>query len=254
MIDLDPPAGETPVADASPPATERVQSSRTAGSTARCDATHAQHAGRRGTGSRRSRPAPGRIAAGRRDRLPHPSLAVARGAVRRRPDRPCAAHRRRLTRARSEVARPRRLDREHGGAGHAPIRSERRRAAGDRPRVDTVDADELVKALRIAHVLAWEEPVGRPKRLPRDAAICSAAIAALIATETLVTYLRHHDRAPSRLLILASYAISGGCWLASRGCCPIPTRTGERSYPAPRCSRSATPYCTSRRSATSRRN
>ncbi|MDA0167418.1 YihY/virulence factor BrkB family protein [Solirubrobacter ginsenosidimutans] len=71
----------------------------------------------------------------------------------------------------------------------------------------------LVKALRIAHVLAWEEPVGRPTRLPRDAVICSAAIGALVATETLVTYLRHQDGAPSLLLILASFAISGGCWL-----------------------------------------
>jgi uncharacterized BrkB/YihY/UPF0761 family membrane protein len=74
-------------------------------------------------------------------------------------------------------------------------------------------AMSLVKALRIAHVLAWEEPVGRPTRLPRDAVICSAAIIALIASESAITYLRHQDGAPSVFLILAAFAISGGCWL-----------------------------------------
>jgi uncharacterized BrkB/YihY/UPF0761 family membrane protein len=71
----------------------------------------------------------------------------------------------------------------------------------------------LVRALRIAHVLAWEEPVGRPTHLPRDAAIVSAAIIAPIATETAITYLGHHDAALPLLLIVLSFAISGGCWL-----------------------------------------
>jgi len=74
-------------------------------------------------------------------------------------------------------------------------------------------AVSLVKALRIAHVLAWEERVGRPKHLPRDGAIFSAAIIALIATETAITYLRHHDAALPLLLIVLSFAVSGGCWL-----------------------------------------
>jgi uncharacterized BrkB/YihY/UPF0761 family membrane protein len=74
-------------------------------------------------------------------------------------------------------------------------------------------AMSLVRALRIAHVLAWEEAVGRPPHLPRDATIVSAAIAALIAIETAITYLRHQDPAVPLLLTLLSFAISGGCWL-----------------------------------------
>jgi uncharacterized BrkB/YihY/UPF0761 family membrane protein len=74
-------------------------------------------------------------------------------------------------------------------------------------------AMSLVRALRIAHVLAWEEAVGRPPHLPRDATIVSAAIAALIAIETAITYLRHQDPAVPLLLTLLSFEISGGCWL-----------------------------------------
>jgi uncharacterized BrkB/YihY/UPF0761 family membrane protein len=72
----------------------------------------------------------------------------------------------------------------------------------------------LVRALRIAHVLAWEEPFGRAARLPRDSAIFSAAIVATLAIETGITYLRHQDAALSLLLIPVSFAITGGVWLS----------------------------------------
>jgi len=71
----------------------------------------------------------------------------------------------------------------------------------------------LVRALRIAHVLAWEEPFHRPGRLPRDGAILSAAILALLAISTGITYLRHQDAALSLLLIPLSFGITAGCWL-----------------------------------------
>ncbi|MDA0164116.1 YihY/virulence factor BrkB family protein [Solirubrobacter ginsenosidimutans] len=71
----------------------------------------------------------------------------------------------------------------------------------------------LIRALRIAHVLAWEEPLRRPARAPRDGAIFSAALVAMIAIETGITYLRHQDAALSLLLIPVSFAITGGTWL-----------------------------------------
>jgi len=71
----------------------------------------------------------------------------------------------------------------------------------------------LVRALRIAHVLAWEEPFRRPARLPRDGAIFSAALVGTIAIETGFTYLRHQDEALSLVLVPLSFAITGGVWL-----------------------------------------
>jgi uncharacterized BrkB/YihY/UPF0761 family membrane protein len=71
----------------------------------------------------------------------------------------------------------------------------------------------LVRALRVAHVLAWGEPFRRRARLPRDGAIFSAAIVATLAIETGITYLRHQDPALSLLLIPLSFAITGGFWL-----------------------------------------
>jgi hypothetical protein len=59
----------------------------------------------------------------------------------------------------------------------------------------------LVRAMRIAHVLAWGEPFRRPARVPRDGAIFSAAIVALLAIETGITYLRNQDATLSLLLI-----------------------------------------------------
>jgi uncharacterized BrkB/YihY/UPF0761 family membrane protein len=72
----------------------------------------------------------------------------------------------------------------------------------------------LVRAIRIAHVLAWEEPFRRGARLPRDAAIFTAAILATLAINTGVTYLRHeHTAALSLLLVPFSFVITGGFWL-----------------------------------------
>lgn len=71
----------------------------------------------------------------------------------------------------------------------------------------------LIRALRIAHVLAWEEPVRRHPRLLRDAAIVSAVLLAAITIETGVTYLRHQDAALLLLLVPMSFAIFGGAWL-----------------------------------------
>jgi uncharacterized RDD family membrane protein YckC len=49
----------------------------------------------------------------------------------------------------------------------------------------------LVRALRIAHVLAWEEPSKRRSHLIRDGAILSVVLLATIAIESTVSYLRH---------------------------------------------------------------
>ncbi len=71
----------------------------------------------------------------------------------------------------------------------------------------------LVRAMRIAHVLAWEMPFRRQARLPRDGAIFSAAIFGLMVIASAITYLRHHDEALSLLLVPVSFAIAGGFWL-----------------------------------------
>src|SRR3954451_23301681 len=71
----------------------------------------------------------------------------------------------------------------------------------------------LVRALRVAHVLAWELPFRRGAPLPRDGAIFTAAIAATFAVDTGITYLRHEHVALSLLLVPLSFAITGGAWL-----------------------------------------
>jgi membrane protein len=72
----------------------------------------------------------------------------------------------------------------------------------------------LVRALRVAHVLAWEVPFRRGGApLPRDGAIFTAAIAATFAVDTGITYLRHEHVALSLLLVPLSFAITGGAWL-----------------------------------------
>jgi hypothetical protein len=48
----------------------------------------------------------------------------------------------------------------------------------------------LIRALRVAYVLAWEEPVGRCPRAVRDGAIVSAAPLLGLATQTAIKYLR----------------------------------------------------------------
>ena len=71
----------------------------------------------------------------------------------------------------------------------------------------------LVRSLRIAHVLAWEEPFTRRSHLPRDGVIFSAALVAMLVLETGFTALRHHDPALSLVLIPASFVLVGGAWL-----------------------------------------
>lgn len=74
-------------------------------------------------------------------------------------------------------------------------------------------AVSLVRALRVAHVLAWEEPFRRRPGVVRDAAIFSAAIVAVIAVETAFTYARRQHPAESVLLIPVSFVLAGGAWL-----------------------------------------
>ncbi len=71
----------------------------------------------------------------------------------------------------------------------------------------------LVRALRVAHVLAWEEPFVRRPGLLRDGAIVSGGIIATIALESTFTYLRRQDWALSLLMIPLSFAIVGAAWL-----------------------------------------
>jgi uncharacterized BrkB/YihY/UPF0761 family membrane protein len=71
----------------------------------------------------------------------------------------------------------------------------------------------LVRALRIAHVLAWGERAGRRPGLLRHGAILSAVILATSAIETGFTYLRHHDPALILLLVPLSFVVTSGAWL-----------------------------------------
>jgi uncharacterized BrkB/YihY/UPF0761 family membrane protein len=71
----------------------------------------------------------------------------------------------------------------------------------------------LVRALRVAHVLAWEEPFRRRPDLLRDGAIVSAALVATLAIETGITYIRHDDAGLSLLLVPVSFLVTGGFWL-----------------------------------------
>jgi uncharacterized BrkB/YihY/UPF0761 family membrane protein len=74
-------------------------------------------------------------------------------------------------------------------------------------------ATSLVRALRVAHVLAWEEPFRRRPGLPRDGAIFSGAILATLAAETALTYLRRREPALSLVAITVSFGVAGGAWL-----------------------------------------
>ena len=71
----------------------------------------------------------------------------------------------------------------------------------------------LVRALRIAHVLAWEEPFRRRAALLRDGAIFSAALVSLMSLGAATTYLRRSDPALLLITVPASFAIVGGGWL-----------------------------------------
>jgi len=71
----------------------------------------------------------------------------------------------------------------------------------------------LVRALRVAHVVAWDEPFRRRGSLVRDGAIFSACLLAMTLLETAVTYLRHQDPAWILLSVPVSVAVVGGGWL-----------------------------------------
>jgi uncharacterized BrkB/YihY/UPF0761 family membrane protein len=73
----------------------------------------------------------------------------------------------------------------------------------------------LMRALRVAFVLAWEEPFGRRPHLPRDGALLSVALLSMLAVETGASYLRHRvGFAPSLLIGLAPILINGGLFVA----------------------------------------
>jgi uncharacterized BrkB/YihY/UPF0761 family membrane protein len=72
----------------------------------------------------------------------------------------------------------------------------------------------LVRALRIAHVLAWDEPFGRRPHLLRDGALLSAALLSLLVVETGIAYLRHRVGVGASLLLgLVPVVIGGGLWV-----------------------------------------
>jgi membrane protein len=74
-------------------------------------------------------------------------------------------------------------------------------------------AISLVRALRVAHVLAWEEPFRRVAHLPRDSAIFTAAIVATFAIDTGLTYLRHQHAVLSLFTVPVAFATTGAFWL-----------------------------------------
>jgi uncharacterized BrkB/YihY/UPF0761 family membrane protein len=72
----------------------------------------------------------------------------------------------------------------------------------------------LVRALRVAHLLAWEEPFGRRRHLIRDGAILSAALLCTLFLESAVAYLRHRVGVGASLLLgLAPVAITCAVWV-----------------------------------------
>jgi uncharacterized BrkB/YihY/UPF0761 family membrane protein len=72
----------------------------------------------------------------------------------------------------------------------------------------------LVRALRIAHVLAWEEAPRRRPHLIRDGAILSVLLLATIGLESGVSYLRHKlGIGPSLLLGVIPVLIGAALWV-----------------------------------------
>ncbi len=71
----------------------------------------------------------------------------------------------------------------------------------------------LIRALRTAFVLAWEEPFGRRPHLLRDGAILSGALLFALSTQTGISYLRNQVGLGSVLLSLVSIAMAVGLWL-----------------------------------------
>jgi uncharacterized BrkB/YihY/UPF0761 family membrane protein len=73
----------------------------------------------------------------------------------------------------------------------------------------------LLRALRVAHVLAWEEPMRRRSHVLRDGALLSVALLTMLGVETGVAYLRHRVGVGVSLsLALVPIAIGGAVWVA----------------------------------------
>jgi uncharacterized BrkB/YihY/UPF0761 family membrane protein len=71
----------------------------------------------------------------------------------------------------------------------------------------------LIRALRTAFVLAWEEPFGRRPHVLRDGAILSGALVFALSSQTVISYLRHQVGLESVLLSLLSIALAVALWL-----------------------------------------
>lgn len=68
----------------------------------------------------------------------------------------------------------------------------------------------LVRSLRVAFVLAWEEPFGRRPHLLRDGALLSAALLSMLLMETIVSYLRHRVGFGASLALGLVPVVAGG--------------------------------------------
>jgi uncharacterized BrkB/YihY/UPF0761 family membrane protein len=72
----------------------------------------------------------------------------------------------------------------------------------------------LIRALRVAFVLAWEEPFGRRPHLLRDGAVLSLTLIAALAGQAGIEYLRHKTGVGvSLLLALVPIALGGCLWV-----------------------------------------
>jgi uncharacterized BrkB/YihY/UPF0761 family membrane protein len=72
----------------------------------------------------------------------------------------------------------------------------------------------LVRSLRVAYILAWEEAFGRRPHVLRDGAVLSLALFSLLLLETGIAYLRHRVGVGASLLLsLVPIVIGGGVWV-----------------------------------------
>jgi uncharacterized BrkB/YihY/UPF0761 family membrane protein len=72
----------------------------------------------------------------------------------------------------------------------------------------------LIRALRVAFVLAWDEPFGRRPHLLRDGAVLSLGLVTALAGEAGIQYLRHQTGVGlSLLLALVPVALGGCLWV-----------------------------------------
>jgi uncharacterized BrkB/YihY/UPF0761 family membrane protein len=72
----------------------------------------------------------------------------------------------------------------------------------------------LIRSLRVAHVLAWGQTLGRRPHLLRDGAILSGALLSLLIVESGISYLRHRVGVGASLFLgLVPTVFGGGLWL-----------------------------------------